>query len=130
MAVSHAAGRKCVTVFTPVRVFGRWTRWEARTHENRPHQVRLHAWECGLAIPGDGLYGRVPRVYLSQLKRRYRPGSEDERPLHPSLCLHLREVAFPDADGRIVRLEVSPPKTFAVMERRLEQAAGPRRGES
>lgn len=124
MLVSHAGGKKCETMFTPMHSFGRWTRWEARSAENRPHQVRVHAWECGLHIPGDGVYGRVPRVYLSQIKRRYRPSQREERPLHPSLCLHLREVAFPDANGAIIRVEVARPKTLAVMQRRLEEAAG------
>jgi len=126
MTVSHATGKKCETVFTPLHSFGRWTRWEARSAENRPHQVRVHAWECGLHVPGDGLYGRVPRVYLSQIKRRYRPGRRDERPLHPSLCLHLREIAFPEAGGQMVRIECARPKTLEVMQRRLEEAAGTR----
>lgn len=124
MVVSHAAGKRCHTSFKPLRPLGRWTLWEARTRDNRPHQVRVHAAESGLRIPGETVYGGIPRVFLSDLKPRYRPGRGDERPLHASLCLHLREIAGTDANGAAFRVSAPRPKSFDVLVRRLEEAAG------
>jgi 23S rRNA pseudouridine955/2504/2580 synthase len=126
--VSHATGKRCETHFTPVRTLGRWMLWEARTRDNRPHQIRVHAVERGLRIPGETTYGSVPRVFLSDLKPKYRPGRDDERPLHSSICLHLREVGFTAAGKAATRVTAPRPKSFEVLLRRLEEAAsiGPR----
>jgi 23S rRNA-/tRNA-specific pseudouridylate synthase len=129
MIVSHATGKKCATTFEPVRALGRWHQWEARTRENRPHQIRVHAAERGLRIPGETVYGRVPRVYLSELKPRFRPPrGREERPLHASLALHLREIRMADAAGGLTRIEAARPKTFDVMLQRMAAAveSGPR----
>lgn len=126
--VSHTTGKRCETQFTPVRPLGRWILWEARTRDNRPHQVRVHAAERGLRIPGESTYGNVPRVFLSDLKPKYRPGRDDERPLHPTIGLHLREVVFAVEGDCVTRVTAPRPKSFEVLLRRLEEAAavGPR----
>lgn len=124
MVVSHAGGRKCETAFAPVRSFGRWACWEARTRENRPHQIRVHASESHLRISGENTYECVGSVFLSELKRKYRPGRDEERPLHPGLCLHLREVRFPGESGRTESVAAARPKSFSVLLRRLEEAGG------
>jgi 23S rRNA-/tRNA-specific pseudouridylate synthase len=123
MVVSHATGRKCATTFGPVRSLGRWALWEARTRDNRPHQIRVHARESGLRIPGENTYGRVPRVFLSQLRVKYRAGRDDERPLHPGLAVHLREIVFTGPDQTAIRVVAEPPKSFAVLLRRLADSA-------
>jgi len=123
MVVSHATGKKCATTFTPVRSLGRWGLWEARTQDNRPHQIRVHARESGLRIPGENTYGRVPRVFLSQLKSKYRAGGDDERPLHPGLALHLREIGFRGAAEAAIRVVAERPKSFEVLLRRLADSA-------
>jgi 23S rRNA-/tRNA-specific pseudouridylate synthase len=115
MVVSHRGGRKCATVFTRREAWGRYSLWEARTGDNRPHQVRIHAAESRLRIPGEHLYVRVRLPYLSALKRDYRPGSGDEQPLHGPLCLHLREVRFPAPDGSIVTVEAPRPRSFSAL---------------
>lgn len=120
LIVSHHSGKKCSTLFTPVRRAGRYMLWEACTRENRPHQVRLHASECGLCIPGERRYGRVPLVYLSGIKRNFRPGREEEQPLHGPICVHLREVRLPNANGSVSTIATPVPKTFATLLKRLE----------
>ncbi len=126
VVVSHASGKKCKTVFTPVQALGRWTLWEARTRENRPHQIRIHAHECGLHVPGDFVYGRTRRILLSQLKRGYRPGRDEERPLYAHPCLHVREIMVAAGPETVVGVQAPRPRTFEVLLRRLEAAAGPR----
>lgn len=47
--------------------------WEARPLTGKPHQIRLHAQEAGIAILGDTMHGGSP---------------------FPSLCLHSEELKF------------------------------------
>ncbi len=121
MVVSHHAGKRCTTKFTLVRRLGAYVLWEVRTNENRAHQVRAHAAECGLRIVGEFLYVRVRLVYLSALKRDYRPGRDEERPLHPGLALHLRKVTSGKGAAFTVSAESKRPKTLATLIKRLEE---------
>lgn len=122
MAVSHARGRKCATSFRLLRRFRGFSEWEATTVYDRWHQVRLHAFETGLPLVGDRLYGGDTPLLLSELKRRYRSHGE-EAPLHPGPVLHLARMSFPGADGSRVTVESPAPKRFAVVLSRLEQHA-------
>lgn len=121
MVVSHQAGKRCSTQFTLVRRLGGYVLWEARTPENRAHQVRVHAAECGLRIVGESFYVRVRKVFLSAIKRGYRPGREDERPLHPGIALHLRKIDSGAAGTFKIAAESKRPKTLATLIKRLEE---------
>lgn len=129
MVVSHRDGRISETSFRLVRELGEYRVWEARTRENRPHQVRLHAAESGLRIPGEAIYGRVPLVYLSAVKRGFRPGRGEERSLHSPLALHLREIEIHE-EGATVRVSAPLPRSLAVMIELLERHGGARRARS
>jgi 23S rRNA-/tRNA-specific pseudouridylate synthase len=120
MVVSHQAGKRCQTRFNLVRRLGAYVLWEVRTVENRAHQVRVHAAESGLRIVGEFLYVRVRQVYLSAIKRGYRPGREDERPLHPGLALHLRKVQSGSEGAFAVSVASKRPKTLSTLIKRLE----------
>lgn len=120
MIVSHRGGKRCRTTFTRVRRLGTHEVWQARTAENRLHQVRLHAAESGLRIVGEFLYTRVRPVYLSSIKRRYRPGREEERPLHPGLGLHARIIRTRETAEPAIHVESPLPKTLAALIKRLE----------
>lgn len=119
MIVSHRAGKRCRTTFTLKERLGRYARWEAHTLENRPHQIRVHAAESGLRIVGEMHYARVRRVFLSSLKRGYRAGRDEERPLHRDIALHLRVVRALAGSRPAVSAEMPLPKTFTALIRRL-----------
>lgn len=118
MVVSRTAGRKCATHFVRVKEAFRYSIWEARCAYSRPHQIRAHAAECGLRIPGEMTYTRVRLVCLSALKRGYREGGREERPLHAPLCLHLGKLRFPGAAGDVL-VEAPQPRSLAVLIRRV-----------
>ncbi len=120
--VSHREGKRCRTAFTRLQSLGSHALWRAVTAENRLNQIRVHAAESGLRIAGEALYGRVRAVYLSALKRRYRRGTEDERPLHAGVALHLHRINFEDSAGP-VEIESPRPKSLAALVRRLAQRA-------
>jgi 23S rRNA-/tRNA-specific pseudouridylate synthase len=57
MLVSHKTGKKSCTVFEQVRLLdGGYALWSATTQYLRVHQIRLHAFEVGLRLPGESLY--------------------------------------------------------------------------
>jgi 23S rRNA (cytosine1962-C5)-methyltransferase len=60
--------------------------WEATPETGKPHQIRLHAAQAGLAILGDELYGGAP---------------------FPHLCLHSAELEIPGAPPHL-----TPPPIF------------------
>jgi len=116
MAVSHKTGKKCETRFRRLRRYGPYELWEARSRQLRLHQVRLHAAESGLRIVGDPLYGANEQLYLSRIKRDYRPGRRPERPLRQGLCLHLLRVeapAFGSGSGEALVVQAPLHKGFA-----------------
>jgi len=119
IVVSHRTGKRSTTRFRLVRRFARHALWEARTMENRLHQVRVHAAESSLRIVGESHYARVRAVYLSSLKRGYRPGRDDERPLHVGLALHLREIRALPGSRPAVAAVAPQPKTLVALIRRL-----------
>ena len=127
MTVSHREGKSAQTLFTRLEQLGRYSLWEARTHYCRTQQIRVHALECGLQIPGDGLYSGERGVFLSQIKSVYRPSrsGREERPLYEGLCLHLGGVEFQTSEGESIRVEAPLPKKFGALLKLLRRHSKP-----
>jgi 23S rRNA pseudouridine955/2504/2580 synthase/23S rRNA pseudouridine1911/1915/1917 synthase len=119
--ISRGTGRKTETAFRHRKSYGRYHLWEASTNVCRPHQIRLHAAESGLRVVGEGLYAISKPIFLSSLKRNYRRGGKEEKPLYNRICIHLRELQFKDSDGSSVCVKADLPKGFAVVLKKLEQ---------
>jgi 23S rRNA-/tRNA-specific pseudouridylate synthase len=56
MVISHKTGKKSRTDFRFIENVGPYEHWQATTRFPRPHQIRLHAHECGIGIIGENLY--------------------------------------------------------------------------
>jgi 23S rRNA-/tRNA-specific pseudouridylate synthase len=121
MVVSHALGKKTTTLFQQEQRFRGWSLWTAKTTYDRLHQIRVHAVESGLPITSEARYAKTFPIYLSDLKRDYRPSARKERPLYGEMCLHLARIDFPDTDGRRRTIECPLPKGFTVLLRRLTE---------
>ena len=66
------------TVFKFLKDVGPYHLWEAKPQTGKPHQIRLHAQDCGIPVLGDTDHGGKPF---------YR------------LCLHAQEIEF-ELDGQ------------------------------
>ncbi len=124
MLVSHATGKKTLTTFRLEQRFRGYAVWTATTTFDRLHQIRVHAAESGLPIVGESRYAKTTPIFLSEIKRNYRPagdGTRVEQPLYGELCLHLARIKFPGADGRPVTAEAPLPKPFAVLLKKLAE---------
>jgi 23S rRNA pseudouridine1911/1915/1917 synthase len=124
MSGSQEFGKKCETRFKLLEQFRGYATVEAVTRYDRVHQVRVHANESGLKIPGERKYFHVDPVFLSEIKTDYRPGKHDrEEPLYDRLCMHLGKITFPGVDGSTVTIEREPPPRFRVLIERLQRHA-------
>ncbi|MCD8483469.1 MAG: hypothetical protein LR015_12910 [Verrucomicrobia bacterium] len=123
VVVSHTTGKKSRSDFRRLERWGKWSFWEVVTHYPRFHQVRVHAAESGLKVLGDALYGDPRPIFLSNLKRDYRPGRTEERPLFEGLALHLNAVQFADLQGNKFTVEAPTPGKLQNLCRRLREYA-------
>ncbi|MCH6255436.1 pseudouridine synthase [Puniceicoccaceae bacterium K14] len=122
--VSHSTGKKCETRFKFLRNFGGFQLWEAETRDNRLHQVRLHAAESGIRIVGDTIYGGFEPLYLSKVKRGYRPNSEKERAMYDGVCIHLVNVEFDIPEREMSSIHAPLPSRFNSLLKRMEENRG------
>jgi 23S rRNA pseudouridine955/2504/2580 synthase len=124
MIVSHTTGKKTSTTFRLEQRYRGYAVWTATTTFDRLHQIRLHAAECGVPIVGEARYAKTAPIFLSEIKRDYRPaggGTRVEQPLYGELCLHLSQICFADTDGSRTTVEAPLPKAFAVLLKRLAE---------
>lgn len=118
MLVSHKTGKRCETVFEKREDFGVCQLWEAHTVYPRYHQVRVHAMECGLKIIGESLYGEVPPLLLSQVKRGRRVPHKE---ITEGLCAHLSSITFP-VESEQMEIETPLSGKLGTVIKRLYQA--------
>ena len=122
--VSHAFGKKSETKFLLLDKSGDWKLWKAATKAARPHQIRIHAAECGIGIASEKMYSKTPPPYLSKIKKgAYRPPkNSDEKPLYDDIAIHLALVKY---DGKCAGLSgtlgaaAKLPKGFSAALKKL-----------
>ncbi len=103
--ISHRTGKKSHTRFERIERHHRFDFWNATIMFLRLDQIRLHAFEVGLAIPGENIYlppgatNPVPAPSLADLQRRLRkPTRAAREPIHPFPHIHLESLILPDGN--------------------------------
>lgn len=121
--VSHTTGKKTQTHFRRLEVMGRFSLWEATTHFYRMHQLPVHALEVGMTILGDTTYSSSRPLFLSELKRSYRPSKgKEETPLYEGMAMHLAELTVPrpgSESGETLTIRAPYLSRFEVLLKRL-----------
>ncbi len=113
---SSARGKRSRTVFRCLGVGDSgWSLWEATANLPRPHQIRVHAALCGLALPGDKLYAGPPVPATGQMPRPFK-GAGASRPLFRGLPLHLRRFSMADLG---IEIDAALPEALNAALRRL-----------
>ena len=120
MTVLKRGGRPAVTAWRVERRFRRFALLRCFPKTGKTHQIRVHLTHLGHPLAVDPLYNGPreadappPGLYLSQIKRGYRPKrGEDERPLIARLTLHAERLVFDDPAGRRVEVVAALPKDF------------------
>ncbi|MGF1484715.1 MAG: hypothetical protein ACFBZ8_10175 [Opitutales bacterium] len=112
--VSHRFGKRSRTCFQRDPTFeavADWQCWTARVRLNRPHQVRLHAFESGLRVAGE-------KLYLDEHEAIAAPKDTLPGPL-----VRLASISLPQAGAR-QRIIKIPPLDY--WRRALRTLAKPR----
>ncbi len=93
MKIDEKKGKEAVTDFTILESFQGYAWVEARPKTGRMHQIRVHLRSLGLPIVADELYGDGKGLFLSELKKNFKPNGI-EKPLIDRLALHASELKF------------------------------------
>lgn len=123
--VDTKKGKMARTEFTVAEKFNGFSLLHARPFTAQPHQVRVHLQSFKLPLCGDRMYGGKP-LLLSQLKRRYQvKEGKSERPLTPTLPLHVEKMWFKHpVTGSPLEILAPWPKDLLVAVKYLRRYAG------
>jgi 23S rRNA pseudouridine955/2504/2580 synthase/23S rRNA pseudouridine1911/1915/1917 synthase len=129
MAVARHGGRSARTLWKVERRFGHLTLLRVFPKTGKTHQIRVHLAHIGLPLAIDPLYnaprdGAPPGIFLSTIKRNYRPKSGiAESPLIDRLTLHSEVLTVVSPTGESIRLSCPLPKDFAAVLAQLARHA-------
>ena len=114
------AGKESNTFFTTLQNFKSCSLIECKPVTGRRHQIRVHLKYIKHPIIADGMYdGSL--VYLSSIKRDYRPNQSEEKPLINRMPLHAFSISFKLLDDQKQYIEAPYPKDFEILLKQLNK---------
>ena len=121
VSISRQDGKRAETWFQSLKYFKHYTLVECRPVTGRMHQIRIHLATQKASIAGDEMYKGKP-VFLSQLKRKYHLGKDQEElPIMKRFALHAHELTFKvDAEKEVV-ITAPYPKDFETLLKLLDK---------
>ena len=113
-------GKAALTRYETEQAFRGYSLLRLRPHTGRTHQLRVHLQHLGCPIVADPWYGNGKPLLLSDLKRRYKAGAGEERPLLARLALHAHRLTVTHpATGARITIEAPPPDDFQLALKQL-----------
>lgn len=113
-------GKPALTRYETEHAFRGWTLLRLRPRTGRTHQLRVHLKHIGCPIVADPWYGDRKPLLLSDIKRRYKAGPGEERPLLARLALHAHRLTVTHpATGARVTIEAPLPADFHLAIKQL-----------
>lgn len=117
--INRKVGKPSTTFATSLKMYKYHTLVECKPVTGRLHQIRVHMAAIGAPLVADVYYGGK-HLYLSTIKKKYKPKSEkEERPLLSRVALHAFALKFKDMDGKIQLIECPYPKDLQVILNQL-----------
>lgn len=121
VAISRQEGKPAETIFNSIKYYKHYTLTECKPITGRMHQIRIHLASQRANIAGDEMYGGLP-VYLSQIKRGYRIGKDQEElPIMKRFALHAKQISFKIDENTEMTFEAPYPKDFATLIKLLDK---------
>lgn len=119
--VVSARGKYSATKAKTLKIYNNNTLIECKPITGKKHQIRIHLASGDAPIINDELYGGAP-IYLSSLKKKYKPKDElEERSLMDRFALHAKEIKFVSLDGKEIHIEAEYPKDFDRVIKQLDK---------
>ncbi|MAF66489.1 MAG: hypothetical protein CMJ84_12635 [Planctomycetes bacterium] len=123
-----AGGKSSRTRVSVERRFRGFTLMACVPLTGRTHQIRVHLAGRGFPLAVDPQYGHRDRLFLSELKRGYRPKrGRPETPLIDRLTLHAARLRFPSVESDSREVEAPLPKDWRRLEKQLAKVRPPTR---
>jgi len=115
MRINRRGGKESITQWQLLADFGLLSLLAVNPLTGRTHQIRVHLASIGLPLAIDPLYGGREPIMLSEFKKNYRLGrNQEEKPLIDRLTLHAYQIEFTEPQTNRPNLFVAPlDKKFA-----------------
>jgi len=113
-------GKESSTSITTMQNFKSCSLVECKPITGRRHQIRAHLKYIKHSIVSDIVY-EGENIYLSQIKRKYKPGSHEERPMIGRMALHAKTISFRNLNGKVLLIDAPYPKDFQVLLKQLQK---------
>jgi 23S rRNA pseudouridine1911/1915/1917 synthase len=94
MIVDKRNGKASVTKFKVIKRFSKFTLVEAYPQTGRTHQIRVHFKSINHPLAIDKLYSNTEKIFLSDIKSKFKPSNDIEKPLMERLTLHAQSIEF------------------------------------
>lgn len=122
MVIDEEHGKAAVTRIRVEETFDGFTLLRVLPVSGRTHQIRIHLAHIGFPILGDGLYGGRPKLFLSDLKRSFRPKpGRQEKPILERQALHCEILEFDTMDGVRRRVRSELPSDLQTLLKHLRR---------
>ena len=115
-------GKESSTLFTTLQNFKSCSLVECKPVTGRRHQIRVHLKYAKHSILADSMYDGT-LLFLSHIKRNYKPNQRDEKPLINRMPLHAYSISFKLLDGNTQYLEAAYPKDYEILLKQLYKYA-------
>ena len=121
VAINRQEGKPAETIFNSLKYYKHYTLVECSPITGRMHQIRIHLASQRANIAGDEMYGGQP-VFLSQIKRSYRIGKDQEElPIMKRFALHAKQITFKIDENTEMSFDAPYPKDFATLIKLLDK---------
>jgi 23S rRNA pseudouridine1911/1915/1917 synthase len=122
MIVDRKNGKESITHYKVIKRFERHTLVEAFPKTGRTHQIRIHFKSINYPLAIDKLYSRNEKIFLSDIKTKFKRSESGEKPLMERLTLHSNMLEFTHPVS-FNKISVQAPlwKDFKILLKNLEK---------